>query len=71
MGYETDTQIIVEATDDGLFMAYYSGRSASYALGETEEEARANFLERYDMEPESWSDSDEYTILYAALCWYS
>lgn len=68
MGNEIDASIIVEATDDGLFMAYYSGRAGSYALGETEEEARSNFLERYEFEPESWADSDEYTILHAALC---
>lgn len=67
MAYETESNVIVELTDDGLFMAYVNGRTSSYALGETEDEARDNLLERYDLEPDNWSDADEYSYLYAAL----
>ncbi len=59
--------VVVEPTDDGLFIAYFSRRMVCYALGETEDEARENLLDRYDFNPENWSDLDEYSYLAGAI----
>ncbi len=50
------SQIVIETTDDGLFLAYRVGFASSYALGETEEEARDNLLSRFDLFDEEWED---------------
>lgn len=62
-------QIVVETTEDGLFMAYILGHSMGYALGETEEEARENLLDRFDLSYESWADPDEYSYLASAMAY--
>lgn len=65
--YEDDEiRVETELTDDGLFMAYLPGRTWSYALGETADEARANLLERYELQADGWADPDEYAYLSAA-----
>lgn len=61
------TPICVEPTADGLFMAYFSRRVSCYALGETEGEARENLLDRFDFNPEDWSDYDEYCFLAGSI----
>lgn len=67
MRNESTDQIVIETTDDGLFMAYILGHAMSYALGETEEEARENLLDRFDLSYESWADPDEYSYLASAM----
>ncbi len=55
--------VVVEQTEDGLFMAYLLGRSQGYALGETADEARDNLLDRYDLSAYDWADPDEAAYL--------
>lgn len=65
--YDNESNVRIELTDDGLFLAYLPGHATSYALGETEEEARENLLERYSFDADSWADTDEYAYLSSAL----
>lgn len=67
MGQEFSEQVIIEMTDDGLFMASLIGHASSYALGETEDEARENLLDRFRFDRECCADSDEYSYLYSAF----
>lgn len=68
MDMETENNnVIVKPTDDGLFIAYFAKRMMCYALGETEEEAEENLLDRFDFREEYWSDFDEYNYLAGAI----
>lgn len=64
--YVSENNVRVELTEDGLFLAYLPGHASSYALGETEEEACDNLLERYQLDADGWADSDEYAYLNCA-----
>lgn len=65
--YDNDeSNVRIELTDDGLFLAYLQGRATTYALGETEEEARENLLDRYNFDAENFADADEYAYLSSA-----
>ena len=65
---ETENENVwVEIMDDGLFMAHLRGHDSTCALGETEEEACSNLLERFEWDADSWADADEYALLSTAL----
>lgn len=66
--YNDASEVMVELTEDGLFMAYVPGYATSYALGETAEEARENLLDRYEFSAaDYWADPDEACYLRCAL----
>ncbi len=67
MNFERRNTVIVEPTEDGLFMAYFADRMTCYALGESEREATDNLLDRFDFNAEAWSDYDEYSYLAGAI----
>lgn len=67
MDNRTSGSVVIEPTEDGLFLAYFSKRMTCYAYGETEEEATDNLLDRYDFMPDEWSDFDEYSYLAGAI----
>ena len=67
MNQDRRNAVIVEPTDDGLFIAYFADRMTCYALGESENEATDNLLDRYDFNAESWADYDEYSYLAGAI----
>lgn len=63
MEMECQNNVVIEPTEDGMFIAYFSKRMMCYAFGETAAEAEDNLLERYDFNPDDWSDFDEYCYL--------
>lgn len=67
MNSDHQNGVIVEPTEDGLFIAYFTHRMSCYAYGETEGEATENLLDRFDFKPENWSDYDEYCFLAGAI----
>lgn len=58
-----DYGVVVEPTDDGLFIAYALNRLSCYAYGETADEAAENLLDCIDFRAEQWADPDEYCYL--------
>ncbi|MDO4929547.1 MAG: hypothetical protein Q4E59_00275 [Bacteroidales bacterium] len=67
MNSDFQNNVVTEPTEDGLFIAYFSKRMMCYAYGETAVEAESNLLERYDFNPDNWSDFDEYCYLSGAI----
>ena len=61
------SRIVIEPTEDGMFIAYFAKRMTCYAYGESEEAATDNLLNHYDFNPENWSDVDEYAYLAGAM----